>query len=214
MGWPRFALAADKATRSCSMLKADNPMTETSTPRGLVFALNGVAPKIAEGVYIAPGAVVAGDVEIGADSSIWFNAVLRGDVAPIRIGERTNVQDGAVLHIDSNAPCVVGNDVTIGHGAIVHGTTIEDGVTIGMGSIVLSRSRIGARAVVAAGAVVAEDAVVAPGALVMGIPAKERRIMDEDQQAFMMRGAPRYVRNARLFAETLTPVDEEPAHGG
>jgi len=189
-------------------------MTNPTSPRGLVFTLNGVAPRIADDVYIAPGAIVAGDVEIGAGSSIWFNAVLRGDVAPIRIGKRSNVQDGAVLHIDPGSPCVVGNDVTIGHGAIVHGTTVEDGVTIGMGAVVLSRSRIGARAVVAAGAVVAEDAVVAPGALVMGIPAKERRIMDEQQRAFMMQGAPRYVENARLFAETLELVGEEPADGG
>ena len=183
-------------------------MRNPTSPRGLVFTLNGVAPRIADDVYIAPGAIVAGDVEIGAGSSIWFNAVLRGDVAPIRIGERSNVQDGAVLHIDPGTPCVVGNDVTIGHGAIVHGTTVEDGVTIGMGAVVLSRSRIGARAVVAAGA------VVAPGALVMGIPAKERRIMNEQQRAFMMQGAPRYVENARLFAESLELVGEERADGG
>jgi len=183
-------------------------MRNPTSPRGLVFTLNGVAPRIADDVYIAPGAIVAGDVEIGAGSSIWFNAVLRGDVAPIRIGERSNVQDGAVLHIDPGTPCVVGNDVTIGHGAIVHGTTVEDGVTIGMGAVVLSRSRIGARAVVVAGA------VVAPGALVMGIPAKERRIMNEQQRAFMMQGAPRYVENARLFAESLELVGEERADGG
>jgi carbonic anhydrase/acetyltransferase-like protein (isoleucine patch superfamily) len=186
---------------------------DPNAPRGLVFAVNGVAPKIARDVFIAPGAVVAGDVEIGAGSSIWFNAVLRGDVAPIRVGERSNVQDNAVLHVDFDTPCLVGNDVTIGHGAIVHGTTIGDGVTVGMGSVVLSRSSVGARAVIAAGAVVAEDAVVAPGALVMGVPARERRIMDDEQQAKMMLGGPRYVENARLFQATLTPVEED-ADGG
>lgn len=178
-----------------------------------VYSVNGIAPKIAPDVFIAPGAIVAGDVEIGAGSSVWFNAVLRGDVAPIRIGERSNVQDGAVLHVDPGTPCIVGNDVIIGHGAIVHGTTVGDGVTIGMGAIVLSRSTVGARAVIAAGAVVSEDAVVAPGALMMGIPARERRIMDDEQQARMMQGAARYVENARNFKETLTPLEEDETHG-
>lgn len=178
-----------------------------------VYSVNGIAPKIAPDVFIAPGAIVAGDVEIGAGSSVWFNAVLRGDVAPIRIGARSNVQDGAVLHVDPGTPCIVGNDVIIGHGAIVHGTTVGDGVTIGMGAIVLSRSTVGARAVIAAGAVVSEDAVVAPGALMMGIPARERRIMDDEQQARMMQGAARYVENARNFKETLTPLEEDETHG-
>lgn len=189
-------------------------MPDRSRMRGRIFALNGIVPTVAEGVYIAPGAVVAGDVVIGSESSIWFNAVLRGDVAGIRIGDRTNIQDGAVLHVDPDTPCVIGNDVTIGHGAIVHGTTVEDGVTIGMGAIVLSRSRVGARAVVAAGAVVAEDAVIAPGALVMGVPARERRVMDERQQGAMMQGAQRYVSNARLFAESLADMDMEHSDGG
>jgi carbonic anhydrase/acetyltransferase-like protein (isoleucine patch superfamily) len=188
-------------------------VADVAAPRGLVFALGNVAPRIAPDVFIAPGAVVAGDVEIGAGSSIWFNAVLRGDVAPIRVGERSNVQDNAVLHVDPGTPCVVGNDVTIGHGAIVHGTTIGDGVTVGMGAVVLSRSSVGARAVIAAGAVVAEDAVVAPGALMMGVPAKERRIMDDEQQATMMLGGPRYVANANLFRASLRLVDEEGADG-
>lgn len=178
-----------------------------------VYAFNGVVPRIADDVFIAPGAVVVGDVEIGAGSSVWFNAVIRGDVAPIRIGERSNVQDGAVLHVDSGTPCVVGNDVIIGHNAIVHGTTVGDGVTVGMGAIVLSRSSIGARAVIAAGAVVSEDAVVAPGALMMGVPARERRIMDDTQQRQMMDGARRYVDNARRFRETLSPVEEDGADG-
>ena len=107
---------------------------------GLLLPFKGVFPRIASGVYLAPGSVVIGDVEIGADSSVWFNAVIRGDVAPIRIGERSNVQDGAVLHVDTGTPCIVGNEVTIGHAAIVHGTTVGDGVTIGMGAVVLSRS--------------------------------------------------------------------------
>jgi carbonic anhydrase/acetyltransferase-like protein (isoleucine patch superfamily) len=185
-----------------------------SQPRGLVLTVGGKTPVIAEDVFLAPGCIVAGDVVIEAGSSVWFNAVIRGDVAPIRIGQRTNIQDGAVLHIDPDAPCIVGNDVTIGHSAIVHGTTVGDGVTIAMGAIVLSRSKIGAGAVVAAGAVVSEGQEVAPGALVMGIPAKERRILTDEQQAFFGRVAGHYQRNAALFAETLTEVETELTRAG
>ncbi len=113
-----------------------------------------------------------------------------------------------MLHVDPGTPCVVGNDVTIGHGAIVHGTTIGDGVTVGMGAVVLSRSSVGARAVIAAGAVVAEDAVVAPGALMMGVPAKERRIMDDEQQAGMMLGGPRVRRKREPVQGDIGRRDE------
>ncbi len=157
---------------------------------------DGVYPRLAAGVFIAPGAVIVGDVEIGEDSSIWFNAVIRGDVAPIRIGKGSNVQDNAVLHLDTGTPCIVGDDVTIGHSAIVHGTTVGDGVTIGMGAVVLSRSRIGAEAIVGAGALVTEDAVVAPGALMLGVPAREKRLLSAEERAASRENARRYVRNA------------------
>src|SRR5262245_14597522 len=113
-------------------------MTTPSHLQPVILPYNGVWPRIAPDAFIAPGAVVIGDVEIGAQASVWFNATIRGDTAPIRIGARSNVQDGATLHVDANAPCVVGDDVTIGHNAVVHGTTIGNGVTIGMGSIILS----------------------------------------------------------------------------
>ena len=163
---------------------------------GLLLPFKGVFPRIASGVYLAPGSVVIGDVDIGADSSVWFNAVIRGDVAPIRIGERSNVQDGAVLHVDSGTPCIVGNEVTIGHAAIVHGTNVGDGVTIGMGAVVLSRSRIGTEAIIAAAALVPEDAVVASGALMMGVPAREKRSLLDAERAASRENALRYVRNA------------------
>ncbi len=163
---------------------------------GLLLPFKGVFPRIASGVYLAPGSVVIGDVDIGAESSVWFNAVIRGDVAPIRIGERTNVQDGAVLHVDSGTPCIVGNEVTIGHAAIVHGTTVGDGVTIGMGAVVLSRSEVGAEAIIAAAALVPEDAVVASGALMMGVPARQKRLLSDAERAASRENALRYVRNA------------------
>jgi carbonic anhydrase/acetyltransferase-like protein (isoleucine patch superfamily) len=163
---------------------------------GLLLPFDGVYPRVASGVYLAPGSVVIGDVEIGKESSIWFNAVIRGDVAPIRIGQRSNVQDGAVLHVDTGTPCLVGDEVTIGHSAIVHGTTVGDGVTIGMGAVVLSRSSIGTEAIVAAAALVPEDAVVTAGALVMGVPAREKRLLSDEERAASRENARRYVRNA------------------
>lgn len=166
-----------------------------------ILPFNGVYPTIAEDAWVAPGAVVVGDVTIGAGSSVWFNAVVRGDVAPVRIGAGSNVQDNAVLHVDTGQPCVVGDNVTIGHSAIVHGTTVGDGVVIGMGSIVLSRSVIGEGSTVAAGAVVAEDAVVEPRTLVMGVPAKPKRQLSDEEVSRNLDNARRYVRNAQINRE-------------
>lgn len=178
-------------------------------PEALVLPFAGVFPRIASGVYLAPGAVVIGDVEIGEESSVWFNAVLRGDVAPIRVGKRSNVQDGAVLHLDRGTPCIVGDEVTIGHGAIVHGTTVGDGVTIGMGAVVLSRSTIGCEAIVAASALVPEDAIVSEGALVMGVPARERRKLTPDERVASRENALRYVRNALTYQLGQRDLREE-----
>lgn len=174
-----------------------------------ILAFGGTWPRIAPGVYLAPGCVIIGDVEIGPNSSVWFNAVLRGDVAPIRIGERSNVQDNAVLHLDTGTPCIVGDEVTIGHSAIVHGTRVGDGVTIGMGAVVLSRSTIGQEAIVAAAALVPEDAEVPSGALVMGVPAREKRTLTLAERIASRENAARYVRNANLYLqESLTMSDE------
>jgi carbonic anhydrase/acetyltransferase-like protein (isoleucine patch superfamily) len=176
----------------------------------LILPFNGILPRIASGVYLAPGSVVIGDVEIGEESSVWFNAVLRGDVAPIRIGQRSNVQDNAVLHLDTGTPCVVGDEVTIGHSAIVHGTTVGDGVTIGMGAVVLSRSIIRSEAIIAASALVPEGAVVASGTLMMGVPARERRALSPAERAASRENALRYVRNAELYRQiAMAPSQSE-----
>lgn len=177
----------------------------------MVLALDEAAPRIAADVFLAPGAVVVGDVEIGAGSSVWFHATLRGDVAPIRIGARTNVQDGAMLHADADAPCTVGDDVTIGHGAIVHGAVVGDAAMIGMGAIVLSHARIGAGAVVAAGAVVPEAMEVLPGVLVMGVPARQKRPLAATERTALLASADRYVRTAARYRAELEPVPEEGA---
>ena len=149
--------------------------------------------------YIAPGAVVVGDVTLEENASVWFGAVLRGDTAAIRVGRGSNIQDGAVLHADPGVPCTIGAGVTVGHRAIVHGAKVGDNVVVGMGSIVLNRAQVGENSIIAAGAVVTEDAVIPPGSLVMGMPAKVRRSLSEDEIARNRWAAEHYVANARRY---------------
>lgn len=160
-----------------------------------------------ETVYLAPGAVVVGDVTIGRDSSVWFNAVLRGDCEKIQVGERSNVQDCAVLHADPGFPCTVGNGVTVGHGAIVHGATVGDNVTIGMKAVVMNGAKIGENSIVAVGAVVTEGTEIPPGSLVIGVPGKVRKELSPAQIAMNQLGAEHYVHNAQEFrnAGTVAP---------
>ncbi len=132
-------------------------------------------------VYIAPTATVTGDVSMEAASSAWFGAVIRGDDAPIRVGERSNVQDNAVLHVDRGFPTTIGRGVTIGHAAIIHGATVEDECLIGMGCMILNGARIGSLSIVAAGALVPEGMQVPPRSVVMGMPGKVvRQVNDAD----------------------------------
>jgi carbonic anhydrase/acetyltransferase-like protein (isoleucine patch superfamily) len=128
--------------------------------------------------WVAPGAVLLGEVTLGRESSVWYASVIRGDMAPIVIGAQTNLQDGTVVHVDAGVPCTVGNRVGVGHRAILHGCTIEDDCLIGMGSIVLNGAVVGRGSVVAAGAVVKEGFVVPPGSLVVGMPARVVRQVD------------------------------------
>ena len=150
---------------------------------------------------MADNATVCGDVKVGKDSSIWFGAVLRAECEPLRIGDRTNVQDNVVVHIDSGFPVTIGSDVTVGHGAVVHGCTVEDGVLIGMGSTILNGAVIGEGSVVAAGALVLEGAVVPPYSLVAGVPAKVKKTLSaEEVKNRIDYYTPRYVREAKLYA--------------
>jgi carbonic anhydrase/acetyltransferase-like protein (isoleucine patch superfamily) len=135
-------------------------------------------PVIAPSAFIAPTAVVLGDVVLGEESSIWYTAVLRGDSAQIRIGNQTNLQDGAIIHVDEGVPCTVGSRVGVGHRAILHGCTVEDDCLIGMGSILLNGVVVGRGSLIAAGTLLPEGATVAPGSLVMGIPGKVVRPVD------------------------------------
>jgi gamma-carbonic anhydrase len=138
-------------------------------------------PTIPESAWIADTATVRGNVTLGEDTSVWFSAVLRGDEAPITIGDRTNIQDGAVLHVSAGFPCMIGAEVTIGHGAVVHGCTVEDGALIGIRATVLDGAVIGAGAVVGAGTVVPPGMHVPPGMLALGIPARVIGPLTESQ---------------------------------
>ena len=149
--------------------------------------------------YVAPTAVVLGDVTIGSESSVWFNAVIRGDAEAIRIGNQTNVQDGCVLHADPGFPCTLADRVTIGHGAIVHGATIEDDVLIGMKAVVMNGARIGRGSIVAVGAIVTEGTQIPPGSVAMGQPAKVKREATERDLERIHHAADHYVEAAKVY---------------
>lgn len=162
----------------------------------------GRSPAIAPSAYIDPSATIVGDITIGERSSIWPNVAARGDVHFIRIGEETNIQDNSVLHCDApNFPLIVGNRVTVGHMAVLHGCTIEDDALIGIGAIVLNGAKIGKGSVVAAGALVPEGMEIPPGVMAMGVPAKVRReITAEEQERFRL-NCQHYVEACRAYRE-------------
>lgn len=149
-----------------------------------ILTVNDHTPDVAAARYVADDVVLTGDVTLGEDATVWFGVVARAEYAPVTIGARSNVQDGTVLHADPGSPCVVGDDVTIGHRAVVHGCTVEDGALIGMGAVVLNGAVVGARSLVAAGAVVREGMVVPPDSLVAGVPAKVVRELGGDREPY------------------------------
>ncbi|GAB3616915.1 gamma carbonic anhydrase family protein [Okibacterium endophyticum] len=169
---------------------------------GIVPLRGTPAPRIADDVFIADGARVVGDVTMHPSSSVWYNAVLRGDYASIELGEGSNIQDGVAVHVDAAYPVRIGADVSVGHNAVVHGCTIGDRVLIGMGSVVLSGAVIGDECLIAGGAVVLEGTVVPPRSLVAGVPAKVRRELTDDEVASITENARRYVANALHHGET------------
>ena len=165
---------------------------------GTVRPFRGITPNIAAGVYIADTARVIGDVEIGADSSVWFGSVLRGDVGAIRIGARTNIQDLSMLHMSFGiSNTVIGDEVTVGHNVIIHGGVIGDGALIGMGAILLDNCEIGAEALIAAGTLITIGTKIPPRTLVVGQPGKVVRELREDEWLQGRQLAARYVEVAR-----------------
>jgi carbonic anhydrase/acetyltransferase-like protein (isoleucine patch superfamily) len=157
----------------------------------------GVSPRVHPTAFIDDSAQVIGDVEIGAESGVWMNAVIRGDVYSIRIGRRSNIQDGTIVHAQASTsgahPTVIGDNVTIGHGALVHGCTIDDQCLIGIGAIVLNGAHVGTQSIVAAGTLVTEGMKVPPRSLVMGSPGKVKRLLTQAEIADIQAYADRYV---------------------
>lgn len=163
-----------------------------------VFPFKNVCPTIAEDVFIAPGAMVIGDVTIHEGASIWYNAVVRGDVAPIVIGRNTNIQDNCTLHVDADAPLTIGDECTIGHGAVVHGATIGHHVLIGMKAVVLSHARVASGTIIGACALVAEHKTIPEGVLALGIPAKVARPLTAAESEHIITSAEGYAERGRL----------------
>ncbi len=161
------------------------------------------SPEVAASAFVAPGAFVIGAVHLAEESSVWYGAVLRGDTEPIRIGARTNVQDGCVVHADPGYPAIVGDDCVVGHRAVVHGCEIQDGCLIGMGATILNGARIGEGSIVAAGALVPENKEFPPHSLIVGIPAKQTGEVTEEQAKDIARGVRTYVERTAAHREAL-----------
>jgi len=169
----------------------------------VILPVHGILPSFGNNCFIAPNATVVGDVVIGDECSIWFNAVLRGDVNAIRIGNKVNVQDGVIILCTyEKTRATVGNNVSIGHLAIIHGCTVQDNVLIGMGAIVMDNAEIGSHSIIAAGAVVLEGTIVEPGSIYAGVPAKKvKNISPELIDGEIIRIANNYVKYSSWFAE-------------
>lgn len=176
----------------------------------LVLAVGERRPRLDVTSWVAPGARIIGDVTVGTDSSIWYGAVLRAESEPIRIGARTNLQDNAVVHTDPGSPAVIGDGVSVGHAAILHGCSVGDGCLIGMGAIVMNGAVIGAGSLVAAGALVPAGAQIPPGSLVVGVPAAARRPLRDAEVATVRDNAANYVALARQHRDALDQMREQP----
>jgi carbonic anhydrase/acetyltransferase-like protein (isoleucine patch superfamily) len=179
-----------------------------------IIEVGGVAPTIGEDVFLAPTAVLIGDVRVADRANIWFGAVLRADIAYIEIGEESSIQDNAVIHCDEGLPTVVGRSVIVGHGAMLEGCVLEDGCVVGMGAIVLQRARVGAGAMLAAGAVVPERAEIRSGVLAVGVPAREKKELSGSALAWTQGAADEYQALRRLHLTTsraALPEDERAA---
>jgi carbonic anhydrase/acetyltransferase-like protein (isoleucine patch superfamily) len=167
----------------------------------MIYPYQGKVPVIHRTAYLAEGVKIIGDVSIGEQCSIWFNSVLRGDLAPIRIGNRSNIQDGSIGHVNTNQPLIVDDDVSVGHGAIIHGCTVGKGTLIGMGAIVLNGAEIGEYALVGAGSLVTENKKIPPYTLVMGSPARVVRELTEQDLARMKRTTDSYVQKSMEYRQ-------------
>jgi carbonic anhydrase/acetyltransferase-like protein (isoleucine patch superfamily) len=172
-----------------------------------LYRIAGQQPAVPTSAWVAPSADLIGDVRLGEEASVWFGAVIRADNTPIIVGARSNIQEGAMLHSDPGAPCTVGEDVTVGHHAILHGCTIGPNVLIGMGATVLNRAVIGENSLVGAGALVTEGKSFPPGSLIVGSPARAVRTLDEAAIAGLRLSAAHYAAKAAEYARDLQRTD-------
>lgn len=168
-----------------------------------VYALGELRPRIAPTVWVAPNAVVIGDVCLADHVSVWWNATIRGDMAPISIGANSNIQDGSVLHVDDEVPLVMGSGVTVGHLVMLHGCTIGDNSLIAIGSIVLNRAIIGKHCIVGANTLIPEGKTFPDGVMILGSPGKVVRDLTEKELAYITRPATHYVENAIRYRDQL-----------
>ena len=172
----------------------------------MIFAIDRHVPDIAEDVYIAPNATIIGDVCLAQQASVWFGAVLRGDVERLTIGRGTNIQDNSVLHSDPGAPLVLSEMVTVGHMVVLHGCHIGEHSLIGIGAIVMNHARIGSRCIVGAGALITEGKEFPDGVLIIGSPARVARKLTDDELARMAGTAQRYIDRAQLYRQALREI--------
>jgi len=161
--------------------------------KAMIHAINAAIPQVHSSAFIAWNAELAGSVHVGADVSVWFSAVVRADIAPVELGEGSNIQDGAIVHVDTESPCLIGKNVTVGHAAVLHSCTIGDGCLIGMGAIILNGAEIGAQSIVGAAALVTQGKKFPPRSLILGSPAKLVRELTEEEIAANLENARHYV---------------------
>jgi carbonic anhydrase/acetyltransferase-like protein (isoleucine patch superfamily) len=173
-----------------------------------IYQLGDKTPRLASGVWVAPNATVIGDVQLAANVSIWWNAVLRGDNDPITIGENSNIQDGSVLHTDEGIPINIGRDVTVGHLVMLHGCTVGDGSLIGIKSVILNGAVIGKNCLIGANSLIPEGKVIPDRSLVMGSPGKVVRELTDEQVAYFAYSAAHYVANAQRYHQQLREIKE------
>jgi carbonic anhydrase/acetyltransferase-like protein (isoleucine patch superfamily) len=172
----------------------------------LLLALGDDHPAVDAGAWVAPGATLVGAVAVGPASSVWYGAVLRGDGDRITVGARTNIQDGCVLHADPGVPLTLGDGISVGHRAVLHGCTVGDDTLVGMGAVVLNHARVGPRCLVAAGALVLEGVEIPAQSLVAGTPAKVRRPLTDDEVERLRGNAATYVQLMRRHADSARPA--------
>ena len=170
----------------------------------MIYPFNGKTPKIADSAFVADYVVITGDVTVGENSSIWFNTSIRGDMAPITIGSGTNIQDNSVLHVNTDTPLTIEDDVTIAHGCVLHGAAIRKGALVGMNAVVLDGAEIGEGALIGAGALVPPGKKIPPNTLAVGSPAKVIRELTETETAHVVAGKNIYIEKARVYKRMQT----------